>query len=144
MPDSLLSLYVTKRPRRSVSGSWWPSAPAPSRSLQRHAVYGGHGPTADLVHCDRQAPTLNPGLYVQMIGRGLRPSPETGKRDCLVLDVVGATQKHRLMLAPELFGTESVLGDMFEEDDQPLEVDEALELEEEPEGLGGGQDEPIW
>lgn len=34
-------------------------------------------------------PTKLPGLYQQIVGRGLRPSP--GKTDCLVLDVVGAT-----------------------------------------------------
>jgi len=30
--------------------------------------------------------TMSPGLWVQMLGRGTRPSPETGKTDCLVLD----------------------------------------------------------
>ncbi|WP_084662305.1 DEAD/DEAH box helicase [Sulfobacillus thermosulfidooxidans] len=30
-------------------------------------------------------PTMSPGLYIQMVGRGLRPHP--GKTDCLVLDV---------------------------------------------------------
>lgn len=39
-------------------------------------------------------PTLNPGLYIQMVGRGLRLHP--GKTDCLVLDVAGASLKHNL------------------------------------------------
>ncbi|ATN93724.1 DNA helicase [Streptomyces phage Abt2graduatex2] len=39
-------------------------------------------------------PTLNPGLYIQMVGRGLRLSP--GKTDCLVLDIAGASLKHNL------------------------------------------------
>lgn len=30
--------------------------------------------------------TLSPGLYVQMVGRGFRLSPATGKKDCLILD----------------------------------------------------------
>lgn len=30
--------------------------------------------------------TLSPGLYVQMVGRGFRLSPKTGKTDCLILD----------------------------------------------------------
>ena len=34
-------------------------------------------------------PTKSASLYVQMVGRGLRLSPETGKRDCLVLDFSG-------------------------------------------------------
>lgn len=39
-------------------------------------------------------PTLNGGLYVQCVGRGLRLAP--GKTDCLVLDVAGASLKHSL------------------------------------------------
>lgn len=39
-------------------------------------------------------PTLNPGLYIQMVGRGLRLAP--GKTDCLVLDIAGASLKHSL------------------------------------------------
>ena len=31
-------------------------------------------------------PTASPGLYIQMVGRGFRLSPETGKTECLVLD----------------------------------------------------------
>jgi DNA repair protein RadD len=37
-------------------------------------------------------PTMSPGLYVQMAGRGLRPSP--GKADCLVLDFAGVVGTH--------------------------------------------------
>lgn len=39
-------------------------------------------------------PTLNPGLYIQMVGRGLRLAD--GKTDCLVLDIAGASLKHNL------------------------------------------------
>jgi DNA repair protein RadD len=38
-------------------------------------------------------PTLSPGLWVQMLGRGTRPSPETGKVNCLVADFAGNTRK---------------------------------------------------
>lgn len=41
-------------------------------------------------------PTKSPGLYCQMVGRGLRLSPETGKKDALVLDVMGASTRHQL------------------------------------------------
>lgn len=41
-------------------------------------------------------PTINPGLYIQMVGRGLRLHPESGKTDCLVLDIAGASLKHNL------------------------------------------------
>jgi superfamily II DNA or RNA helicase len=39
-------------------------------------------------------PTINPGLYIQMVGRGLRLAD--GKDDCLVLDIAGASLKHNL------------------------------------------------
>lgn len=39
-------------------------------------------------------PTESPALYVQMAGRGLRLSPETGKTDCLVLDFAGLIDRH--------------------------------------------------
>jgi superfamily II DNA or RNA helicase len=90
-------------------------------------------------------PTLNPGLFIQMVGRGLRPSPTTGKTDCLVLDVVGASARHRLVLSPELFGTESVIGTMFDEDEaaEAAEQGDTLELDEAlPGELGAGAPEP--
>ncbi|TVQ34162.1 MAG: DEAD/DEAH box helicase [Phycisphaeraceae bacterium] len=37
-------------------------------------------------------PTLSPGLYYQMVGRGFRPHP--GKADCLVLDFGGNVLRH--------------------------------------------------
>lgn len=41
-------------------------------------------------------PTQSAALYQQCIGRGLRPSPETGKVDCFVLDVCDANRIHTL------------------------------------------------
>jgi superfamily II DNA or RNA helicase len=46
--------------------------------------------------------TLNAGLYIQMVGRVLRPYP--GKADALVLDVVGASERHALATMVDLFG----------------------------------------
>jgi superfamily II DNA or RNA helicase len=40
-------------------------------------------------------PTKFHGLYVQMVGRGTRLAP--GKRDLLVIDIVGASQRHELV-----------------------------------------------
>ena len=37
-------------------------------------------------------PTLSPGLFSQMVGRGLRPYPN--KRDCLILDFAGCIDEH--------------------------------------------------
>lgn len=38
------------------------------------------------------APTMSPGLYVQICGRGMRTHPS--KQDCLVLDFVGNIERH--------------------------------------------------
>ena len=51
-------------------------------------------------------PTSSTGLYVQMAGRVLRPHP--GKRDALVIDVVGVTGRHRLAGLVDLGGADRV------------------------------------
>ncbi|KAK0541397.1 putative ATP-dependent helicase IRC3 [Tilletia horrida] len=48
-------------------------------------------------------PTRSRNVFMQMLGRGLRLSPGTNKEDCLVLDVVGATERG-VMCTPTLFG----------------------------------------
>ncbi len=42
-------------------------------------------------------PTKSRGRYVQAAGRGLRPAPRIGKRDCLLLDFSPTAGKHRLI-----------------------------------------------
>lgn len=69
-------------------------------------------------------PTKSPGLYVQMVGRVLRPSEATGKTDAMILDVVGAS---RLGLASIVHLQLDKL-----QDDEIIELDE---LDEET-GLG--------
>lgn len=39
-------------------------------------------------------PTKSTGLYIQMVGRGTRLSPETGKANCLILDFGGNIARH--------------------------------------------------
>lgn len=39
-------------------------------------------------------PSESKGLIEQMLGRGLRLSPETGKQDCLLLDMAGNLERH--------------------------------------------------
>jgi len=48
-------------------------------------------PPIDLIGMLR--PTMSPGLWVQMLGRGTRPSPDTQKENCLVLDFAGNTRR---------------------------------------------------
>ena len=45
-------------------------------------------------------PTTFQGLYVQMVGRGTRLAP--GKKDLLIIDVVGATKRHELITQVDL------------------------------------------
>ena len=52
-------------------------------------------PSADCVVVLR--PTKIRALYTQMVGRVLRLSPETGKKDALILDFLWMTQKHDLV-----------------------------------------------
>jgi DNA repair protein RadD len=47
-------------------------------------------PSIDLIAMLR--PTMSPGLYVQMAGRGLRVAE--GKKDCMVLDFAGVVETH--------------------------------------------------
>jgi DNA repair protein RadD len=51
---------------------------------------GFDAPGIDLVAMLR--PTMSPGLYVQMAGRGLRIAE--GKTDCMVLDFAGVVEQH--------------------------------------------------
>lgn len=59
-------------------------------------------PEVDCVAIAR--PTTSRALYQQMVGRGLRNAP--GKSNCLVIDVVGVTQRHDLQTAATLAGVD--------------------------------------
>lgn len=101
-------------------------------------------PTIECVIIAR--PTSSPGLYVQMAGRGLRivkgcvchrgvdpaqPCPAMiHKRDCLIIDVVGVTGKHRLAGLVDLGGAERTeeLDDDLAIYDQMVDNDEAIDL----------------
>jgi len=54
-------------------------------------------------------PTQSQGLYVQCVGRGLRLHPE--KKDCLILDMSGASNEHALIGLPKLAGKEKADAD---------------------------------
>ena len=53
---------------------------------------GFDAPRTDLLVLLRS--TKSPGLYMQIMGRGLRISPETAKTNCLVLDYGGNIERH--------------------------------------------------
>jgi superfamily II DNA or RNA helicase len=78
-------------------------------------------------------PTRNPGLYIQMVGRGLRLDPANDKTDCLILDIAGVTATHRLASPINLFTEEEIakeLPDGFE--DWIEDADDEVEAEPEP------------
>lgn len=88
-------------------------------------------------------PTSSEVLFTQMAGRGLRPYP--GQSDCIVLDVVGITGRHRLREIAKLDGVEMIeeLDDELKQFDDPdgegEEKSERLVVEEddEPQGVDG-------
>lgn len=71
-------------------------------------------------------PTTNRGLYVQMVGRVLRLWP--GKTDALVLDVVGASQRHALAASVELFGEDRA--ELVDDELTELDVESDAELDD--------------
>lgn len=63
---------------------------------------GFDAPDVDCVVIAR--PTTSRALYQQMAGRGFRTAP--GKSDCLLIDVVGVTEKHDLQSSASLAGVD--------------------------------------
>jgi superfamily II DNA or RNA helicase len=58
-------------------------------------------------------PTKSKGLYIQAVGRGLRPYP--GKTDCLIIDCVGASKENNLATIVDLVGAEPKEGQTIRE-----------------------------
>lgn len=86
-------------------------------------------------------PTSSAALYVQMCGRVLRPHP--GKRDALIIDVVGVTGRHRLASLADLGGADRV--EKLDDDLAQYELDEEIDLLSLLDGEGSGRglpDEP--
>lgn len=72
-------------------------------------------------------PTSSGVLYQQMVGRPMRPYP--GQTECLILDVVGVTGRHRIQSLVNLIGAEAIeeLDDdlkQFDEDGDELPGDD--------------------
>jgi superfamily II DNA or RNA helicase len=89
------------------------------------------------------APTSSTNRYQQQAGRGLRLHP--GKRDCVIIDVVGNTKRHKLAAIVSLSGASSPedMPDellMYEVDDEAELQPEADEDDSQP---GAGEDAPV-
>lgn len=94
-------------------------------------------------------PTMNPGLYIQMAGRVLRPAPEAGKTDALILDVTGVTTRHRLASIVDLTGKAKKTKNTYMEEDEEEEETEVkvtaetevgMEIQKELLVVGGWKD----
>lgn len=88
-------------------------------------------------------PTKSQGLWIQMVGRGLRPWP--GKADCLVLDVVGASRKNSLNASVDLFGDALEDLDAEEKAERPDGEEDLFELDL-PDGasVGDGVEDQVY
>lgn len=93
---------------------------------------GADIPSIDCVLLAR--PTLSRNLFSQMIGRGMRLSPQTGKKDCLILDLVGSCSKG-LVCAPTLFGLDPL---------EPLNETTLEELRDRSNDDQACQQDPEW
>jgi ATP-dependent helicase IRC3 len=102
---------------------------------------GYDAPRVDCIVVAR--PTKSRALYTQMIGRGTRRHPD--KTDCLVLDVVGASDEHSLVTVPSLFGVERRLRERLEGEDRPVsEVVAEYEAQEVEAGRLRAQDVELF
>lgn len=79
-------------------------------------------------------PTKSRGLYVQMVGRGARTFPD--KQDCLVLDVVDISSRHKLVGMAALTSDRSELAGAVTDDQEPAPAhDQPFDLLERAEAL---------
>lgn len=67
----------------------WKSGQVRAAVSMNSLTTGVDNPMCDFIGMLR--PTMSPGLWVQMLGRGTRPYP--GKQNCLVLDFAGNTRR---------------------------------------------------
>lgn len=74
-------------------------------------------------------PTTSRSLYTQMLGRGLRLSPETCKTDCLFIDFLFQNSQFDLVAPKDIIGGKD---DLPQEPDEPEEPDSEKEEEKEP------------
>ena len=49
-------------------------------------------------------PTKSLALFTQIVGRGVRPSPETGKTELILVDIADVTKRHKLVSIHHLIG----------------------------------------
>lgn len=90
---------------------------------------GWDEPSVDCVLMAR--PTKSKNVYVQAVGRGLRLYP--GKRECLVVDVCGVTQRHDLMSLEAVIGARPLCGETVTQARERVEREKQEAAEKEAE-----------
>lgn len=65
---------------------------------------GFDAPRTEVIALARQCQALS--TFIQIIGRGLRSSPATGKKDCLLIDYCGMSYNHGLIETPRAYSLE--------------------------------------
>lgn len=83
-------------------------------------------------------PTKSQIVYSQAVGRGTRLSPETGKTDCLVLDMVGAANRFDLCTLGDLVGVRQL------KDGESILEAKKREQKEDEERAAAQQDLPVY
>lgn len=83
-------------------------------------------------------PTTSTPLFTQCVGRGTRPSPETGKTVCKVIDVVGVSRQHDLASLADLATTPIDIQEGETLYDAMLRADEEAGLATSPALVEGG------
>lgn len=80
-------------------------------------------------------PTKIRSLYVQMVGRGTRLSPETGKKDLLLLDFLWLSEKHELCRPADIICKDKEVAKKMTENLAdaacPIDIEEAEQTAEE-------------
>lgn len=84
---------------------------------------GYDNPSTNCIYLVR--PTTSHGLYVQTVGRGLRLYP--GKKDCLIIDGVKNSTKHKIVTVAQLFPKKKETVARQSGEEQPGEPDEREE-----------------
>jgi len=87
-------------------------------------------PTVDCIVCLR--PTKIRELYCQIVGRGTRLSPETGKENLLILDFLWNTERHSLcrpahIIAPNEDVANKMIENMIDNAGDEIDLEEAEE-----------------
>lgn len=98
-----------------------------------------HPPTDCII---LSSPTKSKIKYTQVIGRGLRLSPETNKEDCLIIDITDVVRSHDLMNMASVFDLKNIrTGETPRQAKQRITEEERIEKERQQQELLRKQEE---